>query len=89
MTKTVLDLTLYTDKPTDLCFADLYTWVIWQHPQAIGHDGFCGAVCPPVAEHGWWAAIVYPQQERVLLCAHRDPFATPEQAIEWVSKHLG
>ena len=73
------------DKPTELTFQELHTWVIWQFPRNHGKV-LHGAVHPPLARHGWLPAIIEPQLKRVPVYAHLETrFATPEAAAEALS----
>lgn len=78
----VADITLLNDKPTKLTFDDLFTWVIWQFPRPkLG--GYCGAVRPPLADHGWYPAIIHVEEEKVDVYAHESAlYDTPETAAE-------
>lgn len=71
-------------KPTELSFEQLYTWVIWQFPRKQ-KSGLCGAVHPPIPEHGWLPAIINPQKQQLTIHAHLDEiFATPEAAADFL-----
>ena len=77
---------LDTDQPTEVQFGDLQEWVIWQFPR-LKRGWLCGAVHPPLAECGWFPASIQPNQQRLLIHAHRvDPFVTPEEAAEWLAE---
>jgi hypothetical protein len=77
-------ITLAPDRPTDLSFAELYRWVLWQFPRHKG-DGLGGAVHPPAAETGWYPAVIQPDSQRVLVYAHLEQcFDSPEAAAEWL-----
>jgi hypothetical protein len=79
-------VTLNTNQPTDISFQELYTWVIWQFPRKKA-DGLCGAVRPPIANHDWFPAIIYAEEERVQIFAHLDKlFSTPEEAADFIHK---
>ncbi|MCI0576514.1 MAG: hypothetical protein L0332_22240 [Chloroflexi bacterium] len=83
--KQVDTLTLRTDRPTELTFAELYTWVIWQFPRKKA-GGLCGAVRPPLAGHGWFPALVKSKEKRVLVHGHLpEAFLTPQAAAEWLA----
>ena len=70
------------NKPTELTFQELYSWVIWQFPRLHG-KALHGAVHPPQARHGWLPALIEPDRARVAVFAHLDErFATPEAAAE-------
>jgi hypothetical protein len=86
--KRIGPITLSSDGPTELTFADLSDWVIWQFPVAEG-GWLCGAVHPPAAEYGWLPVRIHPGRKRIVLHAHRceEPFATPEEASEWMAEN--
>jgi hypothetical protein len=70
--------------PTELSFAALYTWVIWQFPRKQ-KNGLCGAVHPPIPAYGWLPAIIYPQEKQLSIYAHLDQtFVTPEEAADYL-----
>jgi hypothetical protein len=74
------------DRPTELTFDQLHTWVIWQFPRRKG-AGFCGAVRPPLPEHGWLPAVIRAADRRALVHAHlAERFETPEAAAEWLQQ---
>lgn len=76
------------DQPTELTFADLHTWVIWQYPRQIG-KGLCGAVRPPVPEHGWLPAVIRLKEKVVQIHGHIDQsFDSPNAAADWVAETL-
>lgn len=77
-------MNLHKDKPTIFSFEDLYTWVIWQFPM---HKDNClyGAARPPVAEHGWYAALIDTDSEQIQLYGHISQlFDTPEAAMAYL-----
>lgn len=81
----ITGVTLAGDQPTRLSFADLETWVIWQFTNKR-KGGLCGAVHPSLAAHGWYPALIFPQEKYVLVYGHlgtRHP--TPEEASESVN----
>jgi hypothetical protein len=83
--RTVASVALRSDRPTELSVKDLYTWVIWQYPQQKG-PGLCGAVRPPIANHGWYPALIKNKERRILVHGNLDQeFSTPEQAAEWLA----
>lgn len=83
--RTVSSVAMKSDRPTELSFKDLNTWVIWQYPRQKG-PGLCGAVRPPIANHGWYPALIMNVERRVLVHGHLDQeFATPELAAEWLA----
>lgn len=76
------------DQPTELPFADLHTWVIWQYPRQIG-KGLCGAVRPPVAEHGWLPAVIRLKEKAVQIHGHiNQSFDSPNAAADWLAETL-
>ena len=82
--KVIDSLQFDTINPTELSFAELYTWVIWQFPRKQ-KSGLCGAVHPPIPEHGWFPAIITPQKYQISIHAHlEETFATPEAAAEYL-----
>ena len=82
-------MNLYQHKPTVLTFRQLYTWVIWQFPQ-VKNNHLCGAVRPPIADHGWYAALIDTNRQVVHLFAHIDQlFDSPEEAAAYLNtNHL-
>ncbi len=88
-TKKVANLHLKTDKPTELSFGDLRTWVIWQFPQTIGEATLCGAVKPPIPDHTWYAATIQYHLEKVQVFGHiQKTFETPETAADHLHSTL-
>jgi hypothetical protein len=82
----VADVKLRLSKPTRLAFEDLYTWTIWQFPRRKT-GGLMGAVRPPIAEHGWYPAIIQTKEKQALVHAHLDQvFDSPEDAVEHLNK---
>jgi hypothetical protein len=82
--KTIDSILINSDAPTRLALADLYTWVIWQFPRPQA-DGLCGAVRPPLADHGWFPAVIRATDNTVLVYAHvSEPFDSPETAVAWL-----
>ncbi len=80
----VADIPIKTDRPTELTFADLYTWVIWQYPRRKG-TGLCGAVRPPLANHSWFPALIKHHDQRVEVHGHMErEFSTPYDAAVWL-----
>jgi hypothetical protein len=58
--------------------------VIWQFPRRQ-KNGLCGAVHPPIPNHGWLPATINPQQKQLTIHAHLDEnFATPEEAADYL-----
>ena len=80
----VAKVVIRTDRPTNLTFTELYTWVIWQFPRPKG-NGLCGAVRPPIGNHFWLPALIRSHDRRVLVYGHLEQeFATPAQAADWL-----
>ena len=87
-TKKVDTIIIKLDQPTDLSFTDLHTWVIWQYPRQAG-KGLCGAVRPPLPEHGWLPAIIRLKEKHVQIHGHIDQhFDTPAAAADWIAESL-
>ena len=83
----VADISLKTDSPTTLAFADLYTWVIWQFPKPVA-GGLCGAVRPPGSDYNWFPAVVETNREKVRVFAHLEQtYTTPETAAEYLCRN--
>lgn len=83
--RTIGSVKLNGEKPTELTFADLSDWVLWQFPRLRG-GWLCGAAHPSEPEFGWIPARIQPKQQRVLLFAHgTEPLATPEEAADWIA----
>lgn len=81
----VAGITLFTDKPTPLTFQDLFNWVIWQFPRPKA-SGLCGAVRPPLADHGWYPALIIVDDEKVQVYGHvKTEFSSPEAAADYFS----
>lgn len=81
----VAGIELQSDKPTVLSFGDLFTWVIWQFPRPH-KPGMCGAVRPPLPDHGWYPAIILPDKERVQVYGHLNKtYPSPEAAADHFS----
>ena len=84
--KSLDNIKLNKNKPTKLDFYKLYTWTIWQYPRKV-KEGFCGAVHPPLPEHGWFPAIIQRKEKVVQVHAHLDEkFETPESAAKYFEK---
>ena len=82
--KEVATVVLRTDRPTELTFAELHSWVIWQFPRPKA-AGLCGAVRPPIANHSWLPALIKSRDQTVLVYGHlRQEFASPAQAADWL-----
>ncbi len=85
--RTIANILLNTQEPTQLAFDDLYTWVIWQFPRKT-EGGLCGAVHPPIAEHQWIPAIIQPSKKSILIYEHLDKtFPSPETAADYLHNH--
>lgn len=70
--------------PTNLNFADLYTWTIWQFPRKV-QGGLCGAVHPPISNHGWLPAVINVKEKKVQVHGNLDQtFITPEEAAKFL-----
>lgn len=79
---TLTGVALSKSHPTKLTFDELYTWVIWQFPRSK-QKGLCGAVHPPIPEHGWYPAIIFVKEKCVEVYAHHEMlYPTPESAAE-------
>jgi hypothetical protein len=88
LTKQVDTIMIKLDQPTELTFSDLYTWVIWQYPRQV-EKGLCGAVRPPLPEHGWLPAVIRLKEKVVLVHGHVDKsFSYPAAAADWVAESL-
>ena len=73
---------LNKDRPTEVPFSELTSWVLWQFPKVID-NGMCGAVRPPIAGHSWFPAIIRKEDQLVWVHGHLDQqFPTPEAAAE-------
>jgi hypothetical protein len=80
----IANLAINVDRPTDLSFDDLYTWVIWQFPRKRG-KWLCGAIRPPIANHQWLPALIDPIE--CIVKVHGDAkqqFDTPDEALNWL-----
>jgi hypothetical protein len=76
---------LSPDTPTELTFAQLSDWVIWQFPRTKS-EWMCGAVHPPQPEYGWLPALINPYEKRLSVYGHQSKlFETPEEAAEWIA----
>ncbi|MCA9937001.1 MAG: hypothetical protein KC418_00030 [Anaerolineales bacterium] len=83
--KTVEGLSLRARGPTQLSFAQLFAWVIWQFPRAK-QNGMCGAVRPPNPDYGWFPALIQSDEEIAAVYAHLEQtFSTPEAAADWLA----
>ena len=77
-------ITLNSDRPTNLTFDDLYTWVIWQFPRIKG-GAMCGAVKPPIANHTWYPALITKHERLILVHGHINiEFSSPNEAADWL-----
>jgi len=85
---TVAGISLRNDGPTRMAYDDLYTWVIWQFPRPQ-NGGLCGAVHPPVPQHGWIPAVIYTGKKHLDIYAHLDKqFPTPELAADYLHSQM-
>lgn len=85
-------MNLHPSQSTIATFDELYKWVIWQFPleqaEINGNLGWYGAVHPPLANHGWYPALIEPQTLHVHLYAHLEQtFPSPETAAEFMKSH--
>jgi hypothetical protein len=86
--KKVDEIMIKLDQPTELSFSDLHTWVIWQYPRPVG-KGLCGAVRPPLPEHGWLPAVIRLKEKIVQIHGHvGQQFDSPNAAADWVADAL-
>jgi hypothetical protein len=82
--RTIANIRLFEDRPTDLTFKDLHTWVIWQFPRKRG-QWLCGAVRPPIAKHCWLPALIDPVENLVQIQGQSEnTFETPDEALDWL-----
>ncbi len=83
----VAGIKLRKDQPTELAFRELFTWTIWQFPRKKAR-GLVGAVRPPIAEHGWFPAILHIREKKVMVHAHLpETFVSPEAAVEHLNSN--
>lgn len=86
---TIADVKLRKDRPTELAFEALYSWVIWQFPKKKS-GGLCGAVKPPLANHSWYPALIRKMDKKIFVCGHLEiEFSTPDEAASWLEKEGG
>ena len=84
LTKKVEAISIRLDRPTELTFSQLHTWVIWQYPRQAD-KGLSGAVHPPVPDHGWYPAVIRLKEKVALVYGHLDQkFDTPNDAADRV-----
>ncbi len=85
--KQIAQLKLHTVKPTTFNIKLMPDWVVWQFPQKCAKEkGYCGAVHPPLAKHGWFPAIIYPGKNEAQIHGHLpETFETPELAANHFS----
>ncbi|MEJ2746715.1 MAG: hypothetical protein P8183_02180 [Anaerolineae bacterium] len=86
MKKQIANLLLKSHKPTRLKFEDLHTWTIWRFPRKV-ENGYCGAVHPPIAAHGWLPAVICVTEKfkETHIYGHLDQtFETPEAAANYL-----
>jgi len=82
--RTIANLRIKEDSPTDLSFDDLYRWIIWQFPRKRG-KWLCGAIRPPIANHCWLPALINPSDNIVQVHGHTDQkFDSPDEALSWL-----
>jgi hypothetical protein len=85
-TYSIDQVTLDTAVPTELPLQELFTWVIWQFPRKQA-GGLLGAVRPPMAQHGWFPAIIHSKNKTVLVHGQVErPFDTPEAAADYFNR---
>lgn len=87
--KQIANLAFKDHRPTKLKFNALYTWTIWRFPRKI-EGGFCGAVHPPIAAHGWLPAVILitEKSKEAHIYGHLDQtFNTPEAAVDYLKKN--
>lgn len=88
LTKKVDTIMIKLDQPTELTFSELHTWVIWQFPRQV-KKGLCGAVRPPIPDHGWYPAVIHLKEKIVQVHGHLDQkFISPNDAADWVAESL-
>jgi hypothetical protein len=84
--KRIASIEMAGDGPTELSFAKLKNWVIWQFPGGK-QEWLSGAVHPPTPKHGWIPATIHLKKKRLNVFAHcTKTFSTPEAAAEWLEK---
>ncbi len=83
----VAGIALNKTRPTKLTYDELYTWVIWQFPRQK-NGGLCGAVHPPIPQHGWIPAVILIHKKCVEVYAHlNEQYPSPEMAAEHLGNH--
>ncbi len=88
LTKQVGSVDISLDRPTELAFSELTTWVIWQFPRQVD-KGLSGAVCPPSPDQGWFPAVIRLKEKVVHVHGHLDEkFESPNDAADWVAETL-
>ncbi len=81
--KELAQLKLNSSKPTTVNLRLLHEWVVWQFPKKTA-NGFCGAVHPPLEQHGWFPAVIRPERNEAQVYGHvPEAFASPELAAEY------
>lgn len=81
--KEIAQLKLNSAKPTMINLKLLQAWVVWQFPKKT-INGFFGAVHPPLADHGWFPAIIRPEKNEAQVHGHvPETFETPERAADY------
>lgn len=87
-TQLIENIPFHTNQPTEVTFHQLFRWVIWQLPRRK-LNGLMGAVHPPIGGYGWLPALILFKEKRVQVYAHLNtPFASPEEAIEFLGSAL-
>ena len=88
--KQIANVLFKNHQPTKLRFNALYTWTIWQFPCKV-EGGFCGAVHPPIAAHGWLPATIHVTEKSraARIYGHLgQTFDTPEAAANYLEKKI-
>lgn len=81
--KEIAHLKFNDTKPTSLNLKLLQDWVIWQFPKKRD-KGYCGAVHPPLANHGWFPAIIRLDKNEIQIHGHvSQTFNSPEMAADY------
>lgn len=77
------ELGLEGNQPTELAFAEVGDWVLWQFPLAR-RGWLCGAAHPPQVAFGWLPALIHPADKLVRIHPAA-AFTTPEAAAHWLA----
>ncbi len=86
-TRAIGSIQVELEQATELSFADLYEWVLWQFPRLKG-GWLLGAAHPPQAAYGWIPVRIQPLKQRVQLFAHNvEPLPSPEEAVSWLDEN--